>query len=85
MSRHLLWKRLFLVFAALTAAGMLVACGSGDDDASGTTAEPVAAVPTPAPVQFPDANLTSPATPAPRRLQHGPVQFIGRHDGQGRT
>ena len=72
MSRHLLWKRLFLVFAALTAAGMLVACGSGDDDASGTTAEPVAAVPTPAPVQFPDANLTSPATPAPAASNTAP-------------
>ena len=71
MSRHLLWKRLFLVFAALTAAGMLVACGSGDD-ASGTTAEPVAAVPTPAPVQFPDANLTSPATPAPAASNTAP-------------
>ena len=72
MSRHLLWKRLFLVFAALTAAGMVVACGSGDDDASGTTAEPVAAVPTPAPVQFPDANLTSPATPAPAASNTAP-------------
>ena len=72
MSQHLLWKRLFLVFAALTAAGMLVACGSGDDDASGTTAEPVAAVPTPAPVQFPDANLTSPATPAPAASNTAP-------------
>ena len=72
MSRHLLWKRLFLVFAALTAAGMLVACGSGDDDASGTTAAPVAAVPTPAPVQFPDANLTSPATPAPAASNTAP-------------
>ncbi len=72
MSRHLLWKHLFLVFAALTAAGMLVACGSGDDDASGTTAEPVAAVPTPAPVQFPDANLTSPATPAPAASNTAP-------------
>ena len=72
MSRHLLWKRLFLVFAALTAAGMLVACGSGDDEASGTTAEPVAAVPTPAPVQFPDANLTSPATPAPAASNTAP-------------
>ena len=72
MSLHLLWKRLFLVFAALTAAGMLVACGSGDDDASGTTAEPVAAVPTPAPVQFPDANLTSPATPAPAASNTAP-------------
>ena len=72
MSQHLLWKRLFLVFAALTAAGMLVACGSGDDDAGGTTAEPVAAVPTPAPVQFPDANLTSPATPAPAAANTAP-------------
>ena len=72
MSQHLLWKRLFLVFAALTAAGMLVACGSGDDDAGGTTAEPVAAVPTPAPVQFPDANLTSPATPAPAASNTAP-------------
>ena len=72
MSQHLLWKRLFLVFAALTAAGMLVACGSGDDEASGTTAEPVAAVPTPAPVQFPDANLTSPATPAPAASNTAP-------------
>ena len=72
MSRHLLWKRLFLVFAALTAAGMLVACGSGDDEASGTTAAPVAAVPTPAPVQFPDANLTSPATPAPAASNTAP-------------
>ena len=65
MSQNLLWKRLFLVFAALTAATLLAACGSGDEEAGGTTAEPVAAVPTPAPVQFPDANLTSPATPAP--------------------
>ena len=72
MSRHLLWKRLFLVFAALSAAGMLVACGSGDDEASGTTAAPVAAVPTPAPVQFPDANLTSPATPAPAASNTAP-------------
>ena len=72
MSQHLLWKRLFLVFAALTAAGMLVACGSGDEEAGGTTAEPVAAVPTPAPVQFPDANLTSPATPAPAAANTAP-------------
>ena len=72
MSQHLLWKRLFLVFAALTAAGMLVACGSGDEEAGGTTAEPVAAVPTPAPVQFPDANLTSPATPAPAASNTAP-------------
>jgi ABC-type transport system substrate-binding protein len=65
MSKDLLRKRLFLVFAALTAAALFVACGNGDEETGGTTAEPVAAVPTPAPVQFPDANLTSPATPAP--------------------
>ena len=72
MSQHLLWKRLFLVFAALTAAALLAACGSGDEEAGGTTAEPVAAVPTPAPVQFPDANLTSPATPAPAASNTAP-------------
>ena len=72
MSQHLLWKRLFLVFAALTAVALLAACGSGDEEAGGTTAEPVAAVPTPAPVQFPDANLTSPATPAPAASNTAP-------------
>ncbi len=72
MSQHLLWKRLFLVFAALTVAALLAACGSGDEEAGGTTAEPVAAVPTPAPVQFPDANLTSPATPAPAASNTAP-------------
>ena len=72
MSQHLLWKRLFLVFAALTVAAVLAACGSGDEEAGGTTAEPVAAVPTPAPVQFPDANLTSPATPAPAASNTAP-------------
>ena len=72
MSQHLLWKRLFLVFAALTAVALVVACGSGDEEAGGTTAEPVAAVPTPAPVQFPDANLTSPATPAPAASNTAP-------------
>ena len=34
--------------------------------------QPVAAVPTPAPVQFPDANLTSPATPAPAASNTAP-------------
>ena len=65
MSQGLLWRRLFLVFAALMVVGLLAACGSGDDEDGGTTSEPVASVPTPAPVQFPDANLTSPATPSP--------------------
>ena len=65
MSQGLLWRRLILVFAALMVVGLLAACGSGDDEDGGTTSQPVASVPTPAPVQFPDANLTSPATPAP--------------------
>lgn len=73
MSLNLLSKRLLLVFAALAVAGLLVACGNGDDDAGGTTSEPVAAVPTPAPVQFPDANLTSPATPAPAAADTAPA------------
>ena len=73
MSKDLLGRSLFLVFAALAAASMLVACGGGDEEASDTTADPVAAVPTPAPVQFPDANLTSPATPAPSAADTAPA------------
>ena len=65
MSQGLLWRRLILLLAALSAVALMAACGSGDDEDGGTTSQPVASVPTPAPVQFPDANLTSPATPAP--------------------
>ena len=64
MSSTGLYKRLALLFAALAAAAFLVGCDSGVED-DGETSDPVATVPTPAPVQFPDANLTSPATPAP--------------------
>ncbi len=84
MSQGLLWRRVLLVFAALTAAALFVACGNGDDDGDGgTTAAPVAAVPTPAPVQFPDANLTSPATPAPSASDTTPSTSDAMTDDAG--
>ena len=72
MSQDLLWRRLILLLAALSAVALVAACGSGDDEDGGTTSQPVASVPTPAPVQFPDANLTSPATPAPSTSEPAP-------------
>ena len=84
MSQGLLWRRVLLVFAALTAAALFVACGGDDgDDAGGSTANPVAAVPTPAPVQFPDANLTSPATPAPAAADPAPSSGDAMMDDGG--
>ncbi len=84
MSRHVQWRRVMLLFAALTAAAFVVACGGDDgDDAGGTTSDPVAAVPTPAPVQFPDANLTSPATPAPSAADPAPSSGDAMMDDKG--
>ena len=83
MSRAVQWRRVFLLFAALTAAALFVACGNGGDEDTGTTADPVAAVPTPAPVQFPDANLTSPATPAPAAADPAPSSGDAMMDKEG--
>ena len=84
MSRDLVWRRLLLVFAALMAVALVAACGGDDEgDTGGTTADPVAAVPTPAPVQFPDANLTSPATPAPTTSDSAPSTSDAMMDKEG--